>query len=42
VARPNVDKITLPFLGDKNDRPVWNDGETDDALAFLETLTDDD
>ena len=40
--RSNVDKITPPFSGDKNKRPVWNDGEIDDVIAFLKTLSDDD
>ena len=40
--RSNVDKITPPFSGDKNKRPVWNDDEIDDVIAFLGTLSDDD
>jgi cytochrome c peroxidase len=42
ALRPNVDKITLPFSGNKNKRPVWNDAEIDDVIAFLKTLSDDD
>ncbi len=42
TLRSNVDKITLPFSGNKNKRPVWNDGEIDDIIAFLKTLNDDD
>jgi cytochrome c peroxidase len=40
--RPNVDKITLPFSGSKSKGPVWNDGEIDDVIAFLKTLSDED
>jgi cytochrome c peroxidase len=42
ALRPNVDKITLPFSGSKGKRPVWNDGEIDDVIAFLKTLSDED
>ena len=42
TLRSNVDKITPPFSGDKNKRPVWNDDEIDDVIAFLGTLSDDD
>jgi cytochrome c peroxidase len=42
ALRSNVDKITLPFSGSKNKRPVWNEGEIDDVIAFLRTLSDDD
>ena len=42
ALRPNVDKITLPFSGNKSKRPVWNDAEIDDVIAFLKTLNDDD
>ena len=40
--RPNVDKITLPFSGNSRKRPVWDDGEIDDVIAFLKTLSDED
>ena len=42
ALRPNVDKITLPFSGSKGRRPVWNEDEIDDVIAFLTTLSDDD
>ena len=29
-------------LRDKNKRPVWNDGEINDVIAFLKTLSDED
>lgn len=41
ALRTNVDKTTEPFPG-KNKRPVWNDAEIDDVIAFLKTLSDDD
>jgi cytochrome c peroxidase len=40
--RPNVYNIPLPFSAKKNKRPVWNDAEIDDVIAFLKTLSDDD
>ena len=42
ALRPNVDKISLPFSGSKGKRPVWTDGEIDDVIAFLKTLSDED
>lgn len=41
ALRANVDKTTQPFSG-KNKRPVWDEAEIDDVIAFLKTLTDDD
>ncbi len=41
ALRANVDTTTQPFSG-KNKRPVWNDADIDDVIAFLKTLTDDD
>ena len=42
ALQSNVDKTTPPFSGNNNKRPVWNDGEIDDVIAFLKTLSDDD
>lgn len=33
ALRSNVDKITLPFSGNKNKRPVWNAAEIDDVIC---------
>lgn len=40
--RVYVDRTTLPLTGKKGDRPVWNDVEIDDVIAFLRTLNDAD
>jgi len=38
----NVDHITPPFTQHAGDRPVWSEGDIQDVVAFLETLTDAD
>ena len=40
--RKNVDTIDAPLNRTLGQRPVWNDQNIDDVLAFLKTLTDRD
>jgi cytochrome c peroxidase len=40
--KKNVDTVDPPLTRAAGARPAWNDGDIDDVLAFLETLTDRD
>jgi cytochrome c peroxidase len=40
--RSNVDVTDAPLTYTAGQRPVWNDAQIDDVIAFLETLTDRD
>lgn len=40
--RDNVDQTTSPFAKQQGQKPVWNDSEIDDVIAFLQTLNDAD
>jgi cytochrome c peroxidase len=38
--RPNVDTIDPPLKQRRGERPIWNERDIDDVIAFLRTLTD--
>lgn len=40
ALRRNVDTVDLPLTRKKGERPIWNDAEIDDVIAFLKTLND--
>ena len=40
--RGNVDTIDAPLNRTLGEKPVWNDQQIDDVIAFLKTLTDQD
>jgi cytochrome c peroxidase len=42
ALRGNVDRVTLPLARKPGEKPVWNDAEIDDVIAFLKTLNDAD
>jgi len=42
ARRSNVDVIDLPLTLAQGARPIWNDAEIDDVIAFLRTLSDRD
>ena len=40
--RANVDVIDLPLTGHRGGKPIWNERDIEDVIAFLKTLTDQD
>jgi len=42
VERNNVDVIDLPLDNKQGAKPIWNEHDIDDVIAFLKTLTDHD
>jgi cytochrome c peroxidase len=41
AMRKNVDTFDAPLTSKRGDRPVWNEQDINDVVAFLETLNDD-
>jgi len=42
AERANVDVIDLPLDNKRGGKPIWNEQDIDDVIAFLKTLTDQD